>query len=112
MRVYLRGAYRAALKALRDDDCADIDRVTAENETAIRAVFDGLMDERYDYAFIRKGRLVHLYTRSARISGVQETTFMDEDGELVPLSDQQYRDAKSWIKDGYPEGCYINVKVA
>ena len=112
MRIYLKGTQRAAIKALRDGDCADFDRVMSENEAAIATVFDGLMDGRYDYAFIRKGANVSLYTRSARTDGVQRTAFWDRDGELVPLSDQQYRDAKSWIKDGYPDCVYMNVKIA
>ena len=112
MRFYLKATCRAAIKALRDDDCEDFDRAVSENEAVIRSAFDGLMNGQYDYAFIRRNNAVTLYTRSAKTDGVQLTAFWDRDGELIPLSDGQYRDAESWISDGYPDGCYLNVSVA
>ena len=112
MRIYLKGTHRAALRMFRHGDHSDIDRITAENDAAIATVFDGLMDGRYEYAFIRDGENVHLYTKSARIDGVQRTTFWDRNGEWVPLSDQQYHNVKDWKRDGYPSRRYMNVKVA
>ena len=112
MRVYLKGEYRAALKALRQGDCEELERILAENEAAITAIFDGLISGRYDYAFTRKGSIVYLYTRSVKAEGVQKTSFWYQDGELTAISDCQCRNAKSCIDDGYSACCYMNIKVA
>ena len=109
MRVYLRGLQRAALKSLRTMDTDDFDRREAENNATITSVFDGLMSGQYDYAYISGTDLVYLYTRSARITGVQKTTFWRRGDELTPLSDQQYPDAKSWERDGYPDRAWLNI---
>ena len=109
MRMYLKGLQRAALKSLRTMDTDDFDRRKAENNAVITSVFDGLMSGQYDYAYIREPDLMYLYTRSNRIVGVQRTTFWDRDGELVPLSDQQYPDMESWKRDGYPNRVWLNI---
>lgn len=111
MRIYLKALYRATIRMFHTGDPEEVERLEAENGAALARVYDGIADGRYDYAYVRQGHMVRLYTRDMAADGrVRKTHFIRMDnGELLPTTHHVFRDAAEMAKDAYPHGVYVNI---
>lgn len=97
-----------ALNALKTGETAEYDTASKENDGIMENIFQNLMKGISDYAYIKTGWNLYLYTRSVKkINNIQKTCFWRNGNDLDPLSDRQYGCFHDLIRDGYPEGCWI-----
>ena len=110
MRYYVKGRRRAGLMLFRrgnDADYAKVDRIDRHNLSVAESVYDAIMSGRIDYAYIRNGSRLLVYTRSLRGSFVQVSYFYD----LVPSMHTDLHTAKDLSRTLIP--CkHINLKTA
>ena len=111
MRIYLRATYRAALRMFHTGSAEEVKRLEAQNGAVLASVYHDLEDGRYDYAYVRQGKLITLYTRNPTGTHVRRTSFYyAEDGELIPQSHHIFKDAAEMAAvEFFPHGAYINI---
>ena len=111
MREYIRRAERATMMLFRrgsDADEARVDAIDQHNGAIAVRVYNGIMDGSVNYAHIRDGKRLIVYTRSLRGSFVQASYFADINGDTVATMHSDIHD-HAQLAGTFIPGKYINI---
>lgn len=109
MREYIRSPHRATLMLFKrgnNTDYARVDAIDAHNKAIATRIYNAIMDGSINYAYIRDGKRLLVYTRSLRGSFVQVSYFCDINGNMEAI---MHTDATTPNKMELLHGKYINI---
>ena len=114
MREYIKCNHRAAVMLFRRGSEADFDRadaIDAHNTGIASRAYTGIMEGRFDYAYIRNGVHLIVYTRSTRGNFIQASYFSNLDGDTVATMHSNITSPDK-MRDTFIPGRYITMEAA
>ena len=110
-REYIKCAARAAIMCFKrgsDADFARADAIDAHNTAIAERAFTAIMNGHAEYAYIRDGKRLTVYTRSLRGNFVQASYFFEIDGDMVATMHSDIHGAQD-MEHTFTPGKYINI---
>ena len=101
---------KLAVQALRSGKTQRFDRAKKENDGKYHDLFDRLVKEQIRYFYSEDDNHMVAYFRSMKEPGkIMKGYWWKRNGELEPVSDSQYSNFDSFLRDGPEEGVIVNV---